>query len=139
MMFRLDSKFHRLMTKVFDLLVLNILFFLFCIPLFTIGANLTALYSVTMRLAKNDAAYPIKLYFQAFKDNFKQATIYWLMFVVVGFLLYWDYQLIKTHQLEIQFLPYLIIFFLILIVLYAQTCFPLLAQFPNYFKIPFIS
>ena len=78
-----DNPIMRAMGKVFDLMVLNFFFLLFSLPIVTAGAALTAMYSVTLRMAKNEEGYIVKPFVKAFKDNFKRATILWLMFLVV--------------------------------------------------------
>ena len=51
--FNPDSKFSQFMSKVFDLMVLNLVFIFTSIPIFTIGVNYTALYYVTLKMVKN--------------------------------------------------------------------------------------
>ena len=52
--FSLDSKFSQIMGRVFDLMMLNIIFLIMCIPIVTIGANFTAMYA-DHRLGRHDA------------------------------------------------------------------------------------
>ena len=52
--FSLDSKFSQIMGRVFDLMMLNIIFLIMCIPIVTIGANFTAMYYVTLKMIKNE-------------------------------------------------------------------------------------
>lgn len=72
--FNLDSPVMRFLTKVADLIILNILFLICCIPIVTIGAASTALYTVTMKSVRDEESYVIRSYFKAFKDNFKIGT-----------------------------------------------------------------
>ena len=69
--FNLDSPFMRFLTKMADLIILNILYMICCIPIVTIGAASTALYTVSMKAVKNEESYIIRGYFKAFKENFK--------------------------------------------------------------------
>ena len=46
----IDSKFIAFLTRVADLMILNMIYVLCCIPIFTIGAATTALYPVVFRL-----------------------------------------------------------------------------------------
>lgn len=66
------------LTDVCDIIVLNLLFLLSCIPIFTIGAAITSLYSVTLKIVRRE--YPVmwKAYLTAFRENFRQSTILWL-------------------------------------------------------------
>ena len=65
--FSLDSPFMRAMSRIADLMILNFLFILTSIPIFTIGAGLTALYTVCFRLGTDDEGSTAKDYFRAFK------------------------------------------------------------------------
>ena len=56
--FSLDSKFSQIMGRVFDLMMLNIIFLIMCIPIVTIGANFTAMYYVTLFRSIDLSALP---------------------------------------------------------------------------------
>ena len=51
--FNYDSKFFAGMTKVSDTIIINILFVICSIPIVTIGASITALYSVSMKITRD--------------------------------------------------------------------------------------
>lgn len=78
-MFSIEGKFFRTLSRFSDLVILNILFLLCCLPVITIGASITALYSVTKKMAENRESYIVKGFFLAFKENWKQSTIIWLI------------------------------------------------------------
>ena len=82
-LFNLDSPVMVFLSKVANLMILNVLTIICCIPIFTAGAAITALYYVTIKMARGDDPYIIKGYFKSFKENFKQATIIWLIMLVV--------------------------------------------------------
>lgn len=83
-----DSFFGRFMTKLGIIIAANIMFVIFSLPFFTIGAGLTALYHVMFKtLRSGGVVNPFKQFWIGFKTNFKQATIAWLIFVfLMGFL-----------------------------------------------------
>ena len=83
-LFSPDSKFMIAMSRLADLTLLNLLFLITCIPLFTVGAASTALYTVAFRIGTVRETGVIKPYFRAFRDNFRQATILWLLLVLGG-------------------------------------------------------
>ena len=85
--FSTDSPLWRALTKVADLFWLNILFVICCIPIFTIGAALSAMYSVTLKMCVDKEGAISQDYFNAFRENFKQATILWLIMLGVGIFL----------------------------------------------------
>lgn len=91
-LFQIDNPFIQAMTKAFDLVMLNMVFLLCCLPVVTVGASCTALHSVTMKLAAGEEPYVVRHFWKAFLDNFKQATMTWLLLLAAGALLYTDFQ-----------------------------------------------
>ena len=73
--FSLDSKFMQALSRIADLILLNLVFLVTCIPIFTIGAASAALYSVAFRLGTEREEGVFRCYFRAFRNNFKQGTI----------------------------------------------------------------
>lgn len=87
--FNEDSPLIKVMSRCADLLLLNILTLLGCLGVFSIGASLTAMHYVLLKLVRGEEGYISKNFFKSFKENFKQATIIWLILfaiiaVVVG-------------------------------------------------------
>ena len=78
-----ESKAFHALNFLADLVLLNLLTVACSIPVITAGASITALY-YTMQKMRNGEAHLYKAFFQSFKDNFKQATILWLILLVVG-------------------------------------------------------
>ena len=79
-----DSFFGRFMTKLGIIIAANIMFMLLSIPFFTIGAGLSALYYVMFRTLRSDGGVnPFKEFWAGLKMNFKQATISWILFVLL--------------------------------------------------------
>lgn len=94
-LFRMDSPLMRLLTKIADLMVLNILFCATSIPLITIGASWTALYSVTLKMVRDEEGSVSRSYFRSFRQNFRQATLLWLGVLVVLTLLVLDIRVLN--------------------------------------------
>ena len=91
----MDSPLMRFLTKIADLMVLNILFCVTSIPLITIGASLTALYSVTLKMVRDEEGSVSRSYFRSFRQNFRQATLLWLGVLVVLALLVLDIRVLN--------------------------------------------
>lgn len=79
--FDLDSPIMRFLSRLADLLWLNILVIVCSIPIFTIGASLSAMHYLLLKMVRNEEGYITKSFFKAFKDNFKQGTLLWLIFL----------------------------------------------------------
>ena len=94
-LFRMDSPLMRFLTKIADLMVLNVLFCVTSIPLITIGASWTALYSVTLKMVRDEEGSVSRSYFRSFRQNFRQATLLWLGVLVVLALLVLDIRVLN--------------------------------------------
>ena len=95
--FNYDNKFFRGVSKIIDCVWLSLLWFMCCIPVFTIGAATTALYYTINKSVKNDRGYASIEFFASFKENFKQSTIVWLIFLGMYTLLGVDYFVMKAY------------------------------------------
>lgn len=91
-LFNMDSPIMRFLSRVCDLMILNILCIVCCIPIITAGASVTALYSITLKMVRGEESYIFKGFFKAFKENFKQSTIIWLIMAAIGIFIYIDYR-----------------------------------------------
>ena len=120
------------MGRAADLMILNIVFIICCLPVVTIGASLTALHYVTLKMVRNEESYIVKSFFKSFKQNFKQATIINLIMLLFGGLLYLDLNIINNMSgsmasvLHVLFITFGIVYFVIFLYLY-----PVLAKFYN--------
>lgn len=81
------------LEKFGDLFIINILFIITSIPIFTIGAATTAMYAFTTKLVKDQEGPVWKSYWSAFKKNFKPATKVWLVILVILAAMYVEYVL----------------------------------------------
>ena len=82
-LFNYDNPVWRFIGKFWDVLILNVLWLVCSIPIVTIGASTTAMYYVTLKLARDEDGYTIRSFFKSFKENFRQATVIWLIFLAV--------------------------------------------------------
>ena len=92
--FDLDSPLIRFLNKVADLLWLNFLTVVCCIPIITAGAAFTALHYCCLKLVRGEEGYITKDFFKSFKLNFKQSTIIWIIVFVTGLILGFDFYII---------------------------------------------
>lgn len=89
-LFHYDGPLGQFMLKVWELLLLNILCILFCIPVITAGASLTALSYVTLRMAEGRETSVFRSFLHSFKQNFLQALGLELLLAASGIFLYLD-------------------------------------------------
>lgn len=81
--FSMDNAFFRFVGRLTDLVWLNILTLICCIPIVTMGAALSAMYSVLIKLALHEEGVITKPFFREFKANFKKTTLVWLPMLAI--------------------------------------------------------
>lgn len=81
-LFNPDSRIMIFLSRVADLVILNILWLVCCIPVVTIGASTTAMYHVVRHWQKDSVSSVVRDFFQSFKDDFKQATPVYLILLI---------------------------------------------------------
>lgn len=82
--FDANNRVFRYFNRIFDMIVLNVLFVITCIPVITIGPALTALYYVSVNTWARGDGYIFQMYLKSFKENFKQAIILWIGMAAAG-------------------------------------------------------
>lgn len=89
-LFNQDNPIMRFLGRAFDMMILNLLFIVCSLPIFTIGASLSALHYTCLKMKDPDEGYVHKNFFKSFKMNFKQGTVLWLIMLVIGLLLFFE-------------------------------------------------
>lgn len=131
-LFSMDGKLINFMNRIADMVLLNLLWIICSIPIVTIGASTTALYAVTLKMARNEDSYICSSFFGAFRENFKQATCIWGLILGIAGVLYFDFYF--SSHMEAGGARYLFIAFAVIaFLLIMTTCyvFPILAFFEN--------
>ena len=85
--FEEGSPFQVFLNKMTDLLILNLITLLLCLPVITAGAALTAMHYVLLKMVRGEEGYIIKSFFRAFKREFGQATVMWIVFMALAALM----------------------------------------------------
>lgn len=140
--FDIDGPFMSGLTKVADVFILNLLFLLCSLPIFTIGTSTTALYYVTLKMVKDEDCYTAKSFFKSFKQNFKQGTAIFLILAVIGVVLYADLKVMNGEYADIltisegvqKVMGIMLMAATIFYVLVFAYVFPVLARFDNTVK-----
>lgn len=128
----LDSPLMQGLGKMADLMWLNILTLLCCLPIVTIGASLTAMNYMALKIVRNEECYITRGFFKSFKENFKQATLIWLIFLLVILIFAGDFYIMRTSGLEFgDWFQGVLIAMLIMVLFAFMYVFPVLAKFEN--------
>ncbi|MCI8515734.1 MAG: DUF624 domain-containing protein [Hungatella sp.] len=133
-LFNYDNPVWRFIGKFWDVLIVNLLWFICSIPIFTVGASTTAMYYVTLKLARDEDEYTIRSFFKSFKENFRQSTVIWLIFLLTGLLLAFDVYYFIRMAAHSTFRTVMISVFLAMVFIWMAMftyVFPLQARFYN--------
>lgn len=131
-MFSMDSRFMHLLGRITDIVILNLCFIISCLPVITAGAGLTALYAVNLRMVRNEESYIFRDFWRAFKENFKQSTVCWLIFLAAGIIFIADYRMTDSMPVQLSWIfrigltILLFIYFLVM-----SYVFPYIARFED--------
>lgn len=128
--FSVDGKLARILNRIGDLMLLNILTLITCIPVITIGASISSMFHITLLMVKNEEGKIIPSYFKAFKENLKQSTLIWILGGGLSLFLLFDiwllgsvnFSFVKTYKI-VLFVLFLFIMMLTLFVLVTQARF----------------
>lgn len=129
-----ESPLMTFITKITYSAYLNLLWFLCCLPIVTAGASTTALFYVTLKMAKNEEGNLTKAFFSSFRANFRQATVIWLILMAVGIVLGVDGYVLYHVRFSNAFWTVITAIFFVAAAAYAivlMYIFPLLARFQN--------
>lgn len=77
-----QTRFHAALSALIDMIWAGFLWLLCSLPVLTIGASSTALYYVTVKCVRHERGSLAKSFFRCFRDNFRQATLLWLLLVL---------------------------------------------------------
>ena len=121
-----DSKFAQVMTSVGEMMLLNICWILGSLPLITIGAANTAMYTVMGRRLREDGSGTVIPFFKAWWSNLKMSTLFWIAQILVSCSL----ALVLILPLP-GFLKVTAAILLVLVTLVFSVIYPQLARFRN--------
>ncbi len=129
--FKPDSRFFAFVNRLVDVFVLNLLWLAFSLPLVTIGAATAAAHAVTLKMVDEEEGYVARGFIRAFRENFRKATVLWLLEAAALYALWIDWQIaVKSPDPPLFALiaGILIAAVTLVVSLYA---YPLLARYEN--------
>ena len=130
-LFSLDSPVYKFLSRAADLIILNFLYFISCLPIITIGAATTAMYTLCFQFGTEQEQGVWKSYWQGFRCNFKQATGLWLVLLPLIVAAVGDAVLFYHSDGWMYYASFLFAISAVVIVLVAAMAFPLLSRFEN--------
>nr|WP_315101991.1 DUF624 domain-containing protein [uncultured Catonella sp.] len=129
-LFNMDNAFFRFMGKLFDVVALNLVFIIVCIPIVTIGPAISALYYASVKSIRRDRSYPVKEFFKAFKRDFRQSFIVGLILALAGTIIYVDIRfVIDFINNDFTAMRYVYLVIGVVISFISVYIFPLISRF----------
>ncbi|HYE81507.1 MAG TPA: YesL family protein [Clostridia bacterium] len=130
-LFSTEGIIYRIMTIIYQLVILNLLWCVASIPVITIGASTTALFYVVGKIVRKEEVHEFRDYIKGFRDNFKQATIIWLILCAAYLMIFANFSFLEQYSrmgglmLAIQ-LPVLV-----QVIIVTVFVFPLLSRYES--------
>ncbi|MGP4041060.1 YesL family protein [Gracilibacillus sp. D59] len=107
-----NSQWYRVLELLSNLLILNFLWLITCLPVITIFPATSAMFSVIRRWKRNGESNVLSLYFYYLKHHFKQSFFIGILWVIFFVVLYLDFQLfvqIESNMVVLLLIPMLFI------------------------------
>jgi uncharacterized membrane protein YesL len=126
-----EGSLYKFISRFWDMVVLNFLWFLFSLPIITIGASTVAVFSVTFSMVDDEEGYVARSFVKAFRNNLKQGIILGLIAVAAGYMVYLNFALfnvIESNPFPLLLIGIIAGIYFSISLLYA---FPLAARYQN--------
>ncbi len=138
-MLRYDGPVIEFFSKAGDMILLNVLWLICCIPVITIGPATIAANYVALKFVRNEGTSIIQMFFNSFRRNFRQGLGMGVVSLLAGTILGLDLWLILTGKIEfapaarvvILSLLWLLAFLYMVVMLYVWA---VMARFDNTVK-----
>lgn len=129
----IENPFTRTLSDIGDLIILNVLFIICCVPVITVGASISASYKVALLLADRSCSSVIQSFFRAFKENFKMSSFAWLCAGIVICLMVVQYFFIISLDAGLfrNIWSVLLLIFLFAFAALLAYVFPLITRYDN--------
>lgn len=130
--FNYENKFMSGLNKLYDGMLLSFLWLICSLPVITMGASFTALYYAVNKSIRHNRGYAWKEFFKAFKSNFKQSTIVWiinLVLLIVGALDCYILNQVMDTMTFAKIVMVIIVAFLIFLLMWMAYVYPYMARF----------
>lgn len=111
----INNPVMRFLVALFDLIALSVLWVVFSLPVFTMGAASAALYHAVYHHVRKGEDYLWSSFFDAFKANFKRQTLAWL--VALGILAVLTFDAIVFRSIYLAGKPFGWVYYAVLVLL----------------------
>lgn len=127
-----DSKFIQFFQFLGDLIILNLCFLICCLPVITIGAACTAMYTITLQEAEGTSGSIVGRFFRVFRADFGKSTCLWFVLLLLGSVLGYNYLFLAANPtLDAAVFRGLLIVLTVIYGMITAYAFPLQVRFKN--------
>lgn len=134
-MFNGNSGLSKFLEKFANIMLLNWIMLICCIPIVTIGPAITAVYWVTLKMVRDEEGGLVQDFLHSFRVNLKQGMLVGIIVTVIGVLLglelFWMMQISQEGALFDRLIFFLLVFFAAVFMMTVNYVWPLLAKFNN--------
>jgi uncharacterized membrane protein YesL len=97
-LFNIEGVIYKIMTMIYQLVILNLLWCVASIPVITVGASTTALFYVVGKIVRKEEVHEFRDFIKSFKNNFKQATCIWLILCAAYLMIYTNLSFLEHYS-----------------------------------------
>ena len=97
--FSVDGALYKFLTRLWDMIKLNLMWLLFSLPVVTVGAATVAAYSVTLKMVDEQEGYVARQFVKAFKENWRQGIPMGLLALFCSYVVYLDFDNYLRHHI----------------------------------------
>mgnify|MGYP000932177026 FL=1 len=126
--FNIDNFIFRGISKWMDYVYVSVLWFIFSIPLITMGAATAALYYTAGQCLRYDRGYIFKSFWSSFKNSFRQSTIVTVFFFILFGAIHLDMYLVRG-QTAMKMLQTVFVAARLLILMVSVYIFPYISRY----------
>lgn len=129
-LFNMDNGIFSVLGKLFDIILLSIIWLICCIPIVTIGPSTTAMYYTVVKVIRRNRGYIAREFFHSFKQNLLEGIIAWVIMLVLGMLLMFNVELSGQLPGKLNLvMSYCYRVFFVLLICISIYVFPNLSRF----------
>lgn len=129
--FSTEGKIYSGMERIYQILLLNSIFIISCLPVVTIGAALASAYGTAYKMIDHSEGVLYKEYLRQLKLNMLPATKLWVLILTVIGAGFWTFPYVQSFMVGNKIAYYLTMVFITFLVLMSLYLFPLIARFDN--------
>ena len=127
-----DSAFGQLMAKIWIIIGSNLMFMIFSLPVITIGPGLVALYHVHLKSMRGHPDLnPVTEFWHGFRNNFRQAIIVWIVFLLVLLVALADIRFLTGQEGIMEYMRYMVYIISGLVLVIVGMLLPVMAAFAD--------